>query len=70
MANISGVGALFIYANEPAALNTNFAGQFPWIDKLFGTAHMPKGRMPAKYGCNEPVPDTWLEQMAYPFQRR
>ena len=29
------------HANEPAALDKNFAGQLPFLDLTFGTAYMP-----------------------------
>ncbi len=57
------------HSSDPAAYNSNFAGEFPWIDLLFGTMHLPKRQMPAAYGMNEEAPDGYLRQMAWPFRR-
>ncbi|RWI11412.1 sterol desaturase family protein [Mesorhizobium sp.] len=54
------------HANEPAAIDKNFAGQLSIIDAIFGTMYMPEA-MPTKYGTDEPVPDAYLGQLAYPF---
>jgi sterol desaturase/sphingolipid hydroxylase (fatty acid hydroxylase superfamily) len=56
------------HANEPDAYNTNFAGEFPWLDALFGTLYLPKGRMPARYGIDDQVPDGYLRQLAWPLR--
>jgi len=56
------------HASEPAAHNTNFAGEFPWIDALFGTLYLPRGRWPARYGTDEPEPAGYLRQLAWPFR--
>jgi len=56
------------HANAPQAYNTNFAGEFPWIDALFGTLYLPKGRMPARYGVDEEQPAGYLRQLAWPFR--
>jgi sterol desaturase/sphingolipid hydroxylase (fatty acid hydroxylase superfamily) len=57
------------HANQSEAFDKNFAGQLPLWDVIFGTAHMPKGAMPEKYGVDDPVPHTYLKQFLYPFQR-
>jgi sterol desaturase/sphingolipid hydroxylase (fatty acid hydroxylase superfamily) len=57
------------HANAPDAYNSNFAGDFPWIDALFGTLHLPKGRRPASYGIDEVQPDGYLRQLAWPFHK-
>jgi sterol desaturase/sphingolipid hydroxylase (fatty acid hydroxylase superfamily) len=56
------------HANVPEAYNTNFAGEFPWIDALFGTLHLPKGRRPAGYGIDELQPAGYLRQLAWHFR--
>jgi sterol desaturase/sphingolipid hydroxylase (fatty acid hydroxylase superfamily) len=56
------------HANDPAAYNTNFAGEFPLIDLLFGTLHLQKGEMPASYGIDDAEPAGYLRQMAWPFR--
>jgi sterol desaturase/sphingolipid hydroxylase (fatty acid hydroxylase superfamily) len=57
------------HANQREAYDKNFAGQLPLWDVLFGTLHMPQGRMPAQYGVDDPVPRTYPMQLAYPFIR-
>jgi sterol desaturase/sphingolipid hydroxylase (fatty acid hydroxylase superfamily) len=57
------------HANEPEAVNRNFAGGLPVLDVLFGTAYLPKGRVPAAYGIDEPVPGEYLHQLTHPFRR-
>jgi sterol desaturase/sphingolipid hydroxylase (fatty acid hydroxylase superfamily) len=55
------------HANEEEAWDKNFSGQLPLWDMVFGTLHLPKGRMPTRYGIDAPVPDTYVGQLAYPF---
>lgn len=55
------------HANDAAAWDKNFSGQLPLWDIVFGTLYMPKGRMPARYGIDAPVPETYLGQLAHPF---
>ena len=58
------------HAREAAAVDRNFAVHLPWIDRLFGTAHLPGARWPAAYGVDGPaVPDGWLRQLVLPFRR-
>ena len=54
---------------EDEAFDVNFAIHFPWIDKLFGTFHYPKGRWPKNYGIPEDVPRSYLRQFMYPWIR-
>lgn len=58
------------HSNDPEAYNKNFAGQLPALDWLFGTAHLPKGKMPETYGTNDAVPTSYVKQMLYPFRRK
>ena len=55
---------------EREAFDVNFAIHFPWIDKLFGTFHLPESRWPKDYGVPEDVPKGYLKQFAYPFTRK
>ncbi|MEP7349491.1 MAG: sterol desaturase family protein [Sphingorhabdus sp.] len=55
---------------EQEAVDVNFAIHFPWIDKLFGTFHLPEGRWPENYGVPERVPNGYWAQMRYPFVRK
>lgn len=39
--------------NEAAAtLNKNYASLLPFLDRLFGTHHLPAGRFPSSYGAS------------------
>ena len=58
------------HANQREAYDKNFAGQLSVLDVVFRTAYMPKGKMPSKYGADDPVPHTYLSQLMYPFLRR
>jgi sterol desaturase/sphingolipid hydroxylase (fatty acid hydroxylase superfamily) len=55
---------------EKEAFDVNFAIHFPWIDKMFGTFHLPENRWPKDYGVPEQVPQGYWEQMKYPFVRK
>lgn len=58
------------HAADPEALDKNFAIHLPWIDRLFGTYHLPEDRWPTSYGIDgDPVPETYGKQLAYPFKR-
>ena len=51
-------------------IDKNFAVHFPWIDRLFGTYHMPKSEWPPETGIRgDPVPAEFLQQLAWPFRR-
>ena len=40
------------------------------IDRIFGTAYMPKGVYATDFGIPDPVPPTsYVRQMAYPFTK-
>ena len=59
------------HAAHPEAVNRNFAVHAPWLDRLFGTAHLPPGRWPEAYGTAEhPVPEGYWRQLAWPIWRR
>jgi sterol desaturase/sphingolipid hydroxylase (fatty acid hydroxylase superfamily) len=54
---------------EREAFDVNFAIHFPFLDKLFGTFHLPKDRWPENYGIPEDVPKGYLGQFAFPWTR-
>ncbi len=57
------------HSAEREAIDKNFAVHLPWIDRLFGTYHMPADRWPKEYGIQgDPVPDGYLAQLAEPFR--
>ncbi len=54
------------HALDDEARDKNFG--LPVVDKIFGTAYMPKGKRPAAFGTHSPVPQTgYLQHLAYPF---
>lgn len=57
------------HANERSAYDKNFAGQLPIIDAIAGTLHLPD-RMPEAYGCDDPVPALYHQQLLYPLLPR
>jgi sterol desaturase/sphingolipid hydroxylase (fatty acid hydroxylase superfamily) len=55
------------HATDRDARDKNFG--LPIVDKLFGTAYLPKDRRPTGFGVDEPVPqDGYFRQLAYPFR--
>jgi sterol desaturase/sphingolipid hydroxylase (fatty acid hydroxylase superfamily) len=58
------------HAREPQAYNSNYAGEFPALDALFGTLHLPAIRWPAQYGVDDTEPAGYLRQLAWPFRTR
>lgn len=54
-----------------APIDRNFAVHFPWIDRLFGTFHLPAdGAWPPEVGIDgDPVPPGFGEQLVWPFRR-
>jgi sterol desaturase/sphingolipid hydroxylase (fatty acid hydroxylase superfamily) len=56
------------HADEPAAYNSNYAGQVPLVDRFFGTLHLPRPAWPTRYGCGESAPEGYLAQLAWPFR--
>ena len=56
------------HAIDDDARDTNFG--LPVVDKIFGTAYLPKDRRPVGFGTRSPVPaDGYLRHLAYPFTR-
>jgi lathosterol oxidase len=51
-------------------IDKNFAIHFPWIDRLFGTYHLPAdGSWPAEVGIKgDPVPAEFGSQLTWPFK--
>jgi sterol desaturase/sphingolipid hydroxylase (fatty acid hydroxylase superfamily) len=56
---------------EKEAIDVNFAIHFPWLDKAFGTHHMPGDRWPEGYGIGgHPVPQGYWQQFLHPFRKK
>lgn len=58
------------HAIEAEGVDKNFAIHFPFLDRIFGTYHFPKGRWPTGYGVPEAVPKGYRAQFLYPFRRK
>jgi sterol desaturase/sphingolipid hydroxylase (fatty acid hydroxylase superfamily) len=56
------------HAREPQAYNTNYAGEFPVLDALFGTLYLPADRWPEQYGVDNTEPAGYLRQLAWPLR--
>jgi sterol desaturase/sphingolipid hydroxylase (fatty acid hydroxylase superfamily) len=56
------------HANEPDALNSNYAVFLPLWDMAFGTYFMPKDRRPQVYGVSEPLPRSFVAQLRHPLR--
>ncbi len=53
----------------PAYINKNYAPLLPWVDRMFGTLHLPKNAQPARYGIDESLPRGLFRQLLGPFIR-
>ncbi len=51
--------------------SSNFAPTFAFWDWLFGTFHMPEGRLPEHFGVDDPhFPEGYFAQLIYPFRKQ
>ncbi|MGP8246000.1 MAG: sterol desaturase family protein [Bryobacteraceae bacterium] len=48
-------------------LNKNYSPMLPWMDRLFGTYHVPKAQWPPRYGTEAPVPSGLAAQLIQPL---
>jgi sterol desaturase/sphingolipid hydroxylase (fatty acid hydroxylase superfamily) len=51
----------------PDVINKNYSPMLPFIDRLFGTLHLPKDSQPASYGIDQPVSPLLFGQLIDPF---
>ncbi len=51
-----------------APQHCNFASLLPVLDRLFGTWHLPRDRLPDVYGAADPLPPTLGAQLLSPFR--
>ena len=59
------------HTSEEQGLDKNFAGLFPWYDRVFGTLYLPNGQQPKEFGVTgAAIPEGFFGQMKYPFRRR
>ncbi len=59
-------------ADDPEAVDGNFAVVFAFWDVAFGTFYVPKDRLPESYGVwdedgNDVVSEDFVEQFTYPL---
>jgi sterol desaturase/sphingolipid hydroxylase (fatty acid hydroxylase superfamily) len=54
------------HTNDAKRRDCNYASMFPWLDRLFGTHHLPKA-WPERYGIDEPMPDSLAGQFIHPL---
>ena len=47
-------------------VNHNYATMLPWVDRIFGTHHLPQ-EWPEAYGITDRMPETLPEQLVYPL---
>jgi sterol desaturase/sphingolipid hydroxylase (fatty acid hydroxylase superfamily) len=52
----------------PEVIDKNYASMLPFIDRLFGTFHLPRQALPQAYGIEGSVPVGFVEQLVYPFR--
>ncbi len=48
-------------------INHNYSTMLPWMDRIFGTYHLPRGDWPEAYGIMATMPDSLSEQLIYPL---
>lgn len=51
----------------PETVNKNYAPTLPWVDRLFGTFHLPPDRRPAVCGIDAKLPAGFWAQLLDPF---
>ena len=47
--------------------NHNYSTMLPWMDRIFGTHYMPRGKWPPSYGIDDKLPDSFSDQLLYPL---
>ena len=55
------------HSGDLEARDKNFAGMFPWLDRVFATYHAPTHAWPQTYGIDDPMPAGYLRQLQSPF---
>ena len=55
------------HSGDVEARDKNFAGMFPWLDRVLGTYHAPSQAWPQTYGLDDPMPAGYLRQLQSPF---
>jgi sterol desaturase/sphingolipid hydroxylase (fatty acid hydroxylase superfamily)/tetratricopeptide (TPR) repeat protein len=59
------------HTTQEEGLDKNFASTFPFLDLLFGTFHMPPGKLPQRFGVGDSdFPEDFWGQLVHPFWKR
>ncbi len=59
------------HTTQKEGLDKNFAPTFPFLDIMFGTFYMPKGRLPEHYGIKGvDMPESFIGQLVWPFKQK
>ncbi len=49
-------------------INKNYASTLPWLDRIFGTHHLPANEWPESYGIKaNDMPESLIDQLFYPL---
>ena len=48
-------------------INRNYSSTLPWLDWIFGTHYLPRDAWPEAYGIEAEMPESLVEQLAYPL---
>jgi sterol desaturase/sphingolipid hydroxylase (fatty acid hydroxylase superfamily) len=51
----------------PDVVDKNYASMLPWLDRLFGTLHLPRKQLPETYGIGEATPPGLADQLLHPL---
>ena len=58
------------HTTQEEGIDRNFASTFPFLDLMFGTFHMPPGKLPEQFGNGEPdYPEDFWGQLIHPFRK-
>ena len=58
------------HSAEREAYNKNYANVLACWDLLFGTAYLPGGRAPDRFGVDDHVPGGYAARFFFPFRQR
>ena len=59
------------HTTQEEGLDKNFASTFPILDVIFGTFHMPPGKLPEQFGNGEAdFPEDFWGQFIHPFRKK
>lgn len=56
------------HTNGAEGRDRNYAAMFPWIDRVFGTLHLPKDQWPPVYGIDKLIRGGMGGELLHPFR--